>query len=222
MAVKLTPKERLLSSAIAKYKGRTNVMVSQLGIHHLGAKRIYKEVNGRTPPSGLLPESTETNFLPIQRMQSSLLVNMYEKSLARIITDTKSHELVEAYVKDQSVCSKAQYEKALKIVNEDKTHAFVATYSTYKRVCGDQARIDINRFDFLLRDSYKTVDLSSPKRIINWTRCKKCKAKILRQWHEVQTMECPYCLGAFERSRNLTSAFREKAINRSIGNSATI
>jgi len=29
-------------------------------------------------------------------------------------------------------------------------------------------------------------------------------------------MKCPHCQGALDRSRNLTSAFREKAINRSI------
>lgn len=216
MSIKFTEQERVLASAIAKYKGRSSVIVSQLGIHQLAAKRIYKEVNGRPPPSGQLPCSTETNYQPIQRLQSSLLMIAYEKSLNRLKSINKTqHDIVENYLKDKSKISKSDYDKALDLVKKDKAQAFINAYSTYVRICGDMAKIDINRFDFLIKDLYVTSGLNTPRKIINWTKCRICKARILKKFDE-SNIKCPVCANSLERSRNLVGVFRERAVNRSL------
>lgn len=215
MAVKLTETERELASVIAKHKGRTSVMVSQLKIHTLGAKRIYREVNGVPPKSGLLPSSTETNFFPIQRLQSSLLMILYEKALKKTITNPSFHEDLEKYNLGELVINNDRLERIKKEVALDKARAFTSSYCAYARITKDQAKIDINRFDFLVRDLYKTSNSKLPKKVIQWAKCRICKAKILRKFDETQT-KCPYCEDSLTRSRNLVSAFRERAINRSL------
>lgn len=62
---------------------------------------------------------------------------------------------------------------------------------------------------------YKLADLKTGRKVINWTKCVTCKAKILKQYHEV-SVECPHCSGGLNRSRNLVDAFRDKAISRAL------
>lgn len=205
MSVTISINESDLASQIALHNGRTGVIVSQLKIPALAAKRVFKAVTGRTPSSGLLPSSSDLNYSSIQRLHTSLIMAIYESCLKRVSPSRNINQLIDSYEHKHAGQGEIEYKEALQL----RCVAFLSAYNTYLRITGDSAKIDINRFNFLIRDLYVTSNLNTPKSIINWSRCKSCKARLLKNLHEV-TVKCPHCSDSISRSKNLITAFREK------------
>ena len=83
-------RRREMAQALASFKMRAHYIAHIAGVSERSAKLIYREVNGKSSPSGLGPDSTTWYFSPRARIHATLFLRFYIPAKKKGMSDAEA------------------------------------------------------------------------------------------------------------------------------------